>query len=527
MAPDVTPENVSENPVDPRFDQELPPDLRSDPDRMTGRERRRRIILLAILILLLALLSYLTYYFVNNRKLPSLGIAPPGSDQIAPPRYLYSISGQGKSELVRPVGVGVGPDGRVYVVDFGNHRVSVFANRGAYLFSFDKTAEGPLINPVHLAVKGNEIWVSDRRLRGIFIFDLEGKYLRKFTPKNENLTWTPLAFSFDGSGAMRVTDVGNTDLHRLVYFSSDGSRTATVGQTGQVKSLFESPGSFLFPNGVAVAKSGDVYISDGDNRRVQVFTSKAAFKGFVDTSGVPRGIAIDAKQRLYVADALAHTIDVYDLKGKKLTQFGERGFAPGQFNYPNDITIDSAGKIYISDRENNQVQVWGWPVVSLPPLPPARSPWAWLIAALCLSPLLLLPLLARRRKTRIVVSPEFVDALALVGEIPAVSGKSRLKLVAPIEDKSIYEGRVVDDVDLGELIAFEEYSESDVRALMDRYKIEQRPAVLLTMAMRAKALGTEDKQIRWMAMLAEVRAVDVKEFRTIFLKRDLTETDSD
>ena len=62
---------------------------------------------------------------------------------------------------------------------------------------------------------------------------------------------------------------------------------------------------------------------------------------------------------------------------------------------------------------------------------------------------------------------------------------------------------------------------------MDRYKIEQRPAVLLTMAMRAKALGTEDKQIRWMAMLAEVRAVDVKEFRTIFLKRDLTETDSD
>ena len=137
-------------------------------------------------------------------------------------------------------------NGRVYVVDFGNHRVSVFANRGAYLFSFDKTAEGPLINPVHLAVKGNEIWVSDRRLRGIFIFDLEGKYLRKFTPKNENLTWTPLAFSFDGSGAMRVTDVGNTDLHRLVYFSSDGSRTATVGQTGQVKSLFESPGSFLF-----------------------------------------------------------------------------------------------------------------------------------------------------------------------------------------------------------------------------------------------------------------------------------------
>ena len=46
------------------------------------------------------------------------------------------------------------------------------------------------------------------------------------------------------------------------------------GKTAQVKQLSEAPGDFLFPNGVAVDKSNNVYISDGDNRRIQVFSSE-------------------------------------------------------------------------------------------------------------------------------------------------------------------------------------------------------------------------------------------------------------
>ena len=346
--------------------------------------------------------------------------------------------------------------------------------RGRYLFSFKKTSEGNLVNPVHLAVKGNEVWVSDRRYRTIFIFDLEGKYLRKYEPEGgKDFTWTPLAFSFDTTGALRATDVGETDKHRLLYFSVDESLTASVGKTGQALTLSENPGDFLFPNGVAVAKNGDVYVSDGDNRRVQVFDSNAGFVRFVDTSGVPRGMAIDDKQRLYVADALAHTIDVYTLKGTRLTAFGERGFGPGQFNYPNDIAIDRRGRIYISDRENDQVQVWGWPVAEPPAdrvAPSPFSPW-------CLLPLLLLPLLLLlRRKVRIVVTPEFVAGLERFEEIAAVAESKRLKLIAPVEDRAVYEGREVEGVVLTELLTFEEYSESDAQSLVDRYRIEESVA---------------------------------------------------
>lgn len=491
-----------------------------DPEKMTSREKRRRLILLAILLLILALLGYLTYYYVQNRRLPSIGVASIPNDYIAPPEYLYSISGQGDAALQRPVGVGVADDGRVYVVDFGKRRVSVFTNQGRYLFSFSKTPDGDLFNAVHLAVRGNEVWVSDRYYRKIYIFDLNGNYVRTFTPKQKLPKWTPLAFSFDTSGALRVTDVGQTNLHRLLYFSVDGSRTASVGHTAQANSLQDQPGGFMFPNGVAVGPAGDVYVADGDNRRVQVFNPAGVFERFIDTSGVPRGIAIDSKGRLYVADALAHTIGVYDLKGKFLTQFGTRGFGAGQFNYPNDIALDKGGRIYISDRENDRIQVWAWPAAQLPKLAAPKGAWPWLTALACLLPLLLIPLLLSRRKIRFIVTPDFMDGLIAAEEIDAVYRKSKLRLIAPEADRALYEGRIVEAVDLGELLFFEEYSESDALSIKNRLHTDDRNSMLIAMALRAKALATTDEDLRLQAMVVDIRVVDVAEFREIYLKRD-------
>ncbi len=480
---------------------------------MTKREVRKRILLLSLLVVLLALLAYSTYYFIQNRRLPSVDIAAPEA-MIDPPQYLFSITGQGASALDRPIGVGVSTDGQtVFVADFGHNRISAFTRNGRYVRSFAKTADGNLQSPVHLAVKGDEVWVTDRRLRNIVIFSTQGAFKKMFEPKNETLDWTPLALTFDSAGALRVTDVDNTSKHQLMIFSEDGSRTATVGKTVQVKSAEESPGGFYFPNGLAVSRRGEIFVSDGDNRRVQVFDEKGEFKRFVDTSGIPRGIAIDAKQRLYAVDAVAHTVDVYDLDGKRLTQFGSQGFGPGQFNYPNDVAVSGA-RIYVTDRDNNQVQVWGWPVAQPPAVAAPTTPLGWL---LCLSPLLLLPLLLLRRRVRIVVTPDFVDSLAAAGEIRAVADRRRLRLVAPEEDLAAYEGKVVDGVTLTELIEFEQYSESDARALVDRLDVAQREAIVVSMAQRARALGTEDRDLRRIGVLADVRVVDVEEFKSMYL----------
>jgi hypothetical protein len=348
------------------------------------------------------------------------------------------------------------------------------------------------------------------------VFDLEGKYLRTFTAKDEKLVWTPLAFAFDPDGSLRVTDVAESDKHRVHFFSAEGSRTATIGRTEQVNTLEQSPGAFLFPDGVAVAPNHTVYISDGDNRRVQVFAADGTFKSFVNTSGVPRGLAVDQKQRLYVVDALAHTIDVYDLAGRQIVAFGSHGFGPGQFNYPNDVAVDKNGRIYVSDRDNDQIQVWGWPVAEPPAvrLPQKPADLAW-----CLTPLLLLPLLLLRRRTRFIVTPEFVEALAASGDLTAVVSSKRLRFVAPLTDEALYAGRSFGDVPASEIVMFEEHSEPDVRAMIDKLHVGEREAILLSMAQRAKALGTEDLQLRWLSTVAEVRPVDAAEFRETYLRQ--------
>lgn len=485
-------------------------------NQMTPRERRRRIIALTVLVLLLALLSYATYYFIQNRRLPVVDIAAP-EQPLEPPRFLYAITGEGDNELTRPVGVGVSQDGRVYAVDFGKRRVSVFTNGGEYLFSFQDVDGGKqLRNPVHLVIEGDEVWVTDRRLRGIYVFDLDGKYKRTFVPTNEeDFVWTPLALAFSDQGELRVTDVGKTERHQLHFFSEEGSRTATVGKTLQVNQPDEGPEGFLFPNGLAVASDGRVYVSDGDNRRVQVFDENAEFQAFVDTSGIPRGIAIDSEERLYVVDAVAHTVDIYDLEGKRLSQFGSQGFGPGQFNFPNDVAIDRGNRIYVTDRDNNQVQVWGWPVAQPPAVTLPSSPWGWLA---CLAPFLLLPFLLLLRKVRVVVTPDFVDGLVAAGEIAAVAKRRRLRLVIPEQDAPLYEGRVVDDIVLSDVLHAESYSESDARAIAERVECAEREAMLLAMATRARALGTTDRDLRRLAVLVETRAVSIEEFRERFLK---------
>jgi hypothetical protein len=356
--------------------------------------------------------------------------------------------------------------------------------------------------------------VTDRRHRAIFVYDLEGKFRRRFTPRGEKLNWAPLALAFSNRGELRVTDVNASAKHRLHYFSAEGSRTATVGRTVQVTSLNEAPGGFYFPNGVAVSRDGSVFVSDGNNRRVQVFDDKGEFKEMLDTSGVPRGLAIDEKQQLYVVDAVAHTVDIYTLDGEQLTQFGSQGFGPGQFNFPNDIALDGRRRIYVSDRSNGQVQVWGWPVAEPPAVAAPTSLLGWLA---CLAPLLLLPFLLLLRKIRIVVTPDFVEAIVDAERVRAVAGRRRLRLVAPEEDRDLYEGRTEEGIDLATVVVFESHSESDAQAVVDKSGVSENDAIYLSMAMRARALGTADRDMRRNAVLADVRVISFEDFERDYL----------
>jgi hypothetical protein len=119
-----------------------------------------------------------------------------------------------------------------------------------------------------------------------------------------------------------------------------------------------------------------------------------------------------------------------------------------------------------------------------------------------------------------VVTPDLIAGLEALEEIKAVQDRKRLKLIAPIEDRPLYENRQPEGVSLVDLLTFEEHSESDAQSIQERLRCTDREALLLAMAMRAKALGTDEQSLRLLAIVADIRTVDVKEFREYFLNRD-------
>ena len=486
---------------------------------VAGRERRsriKRIVALVLLLLLLALIGWSAAYYAANRRfaIPFLDTADQG---VTPPEYLYSITGpEGPDALTQPIGLDVTEDDRVYVVDVKSAVVRVYDVEGQYAFSFSaiESAESTsLVQPARVMESPDgEIWVTDRRLRGIFIFGRDGTFLREFAPSGDLPdTWAPIAVAFDGEGRVYVSDVGITTEHQVIVLQPDGTEITRFGKTAQTQRIQDSPGDFYFPNGIAIANNGDIFVADGNNRRVQVFDSQGTFKQILATSGTPRGVVIDREQRLYVVDALAHVVDIYKLDGTRIVSFGGAGVGVGQFRFPSDVALDRRGRIFVSDRENHQVQVWGWPTGILPPITVPESPVQW---GICLSPLLLLliPLL-RRRKT-FVVTEDFVEGMALAEKLPLMNDR-RFRWTVPQADVLKYAGRVIDGISLDDLLIGEPHSESDVNELVEKTGIDRGTAVLLTMASRAGRLATEGDDLR---VPAESLGVDVVN-RAQFLER--------
>ncbi len=513
----------------------MPSDDPQDMDPMTGpgaqdapmttggamaRARRRRLIILIALAVLLAVLGYTAYYYTQNRRLPIPTVVA-GGQKLTPPQFLYAFSGTDAQAMTRPTGIAVIGD-RVYVTDFALRSLRAYTRAGVFLFDFGPIEDGKnthLDSPVHMAVsKAGEIWVTDRSLKGVYIFDADGNYLRKFVPNGDpEFDWSPLAIAFGADGNVFISDVGNSDNHRILAFALDGLLLAEWGHTEQIASVGDSPGNFLFPNGIAVKGSGAntlVFVADGNNRRVQVFKSDGTFVRIINSSGTPRGLALDAEGRLYVVDALSHRVDVYTEAGALLATFGENGAGPGQFNFPNDIVTDSAGRILITDRDNNQVQVWGYSVAEIPGVTTVE-PGLWWLYLLPL-PLLLLPFLLRRR--RFVATPDFVDGM-IVAELVTAMTKGRWRWVMTEADAALYEGRVAEGVDLGQLLHGEPYSDTEAGIIRDRFGIPTQRAGLLAMGQHYHVLCTEDVELARYAAALGVDVYDRSSWLARFAKK--------
>jgi DNA-binding beta-propeller fold protein YncE len=122
-------------------------------------------------------------------------------------------------------------------------------------------------------------------------------------------------------------------------------------------------GQFSYPYGLAVDSSGNVYVADRDNYRIQKFTSSGVFITKWGSSGSgdgqfnrPYGIAVDSAGNVYVADTENDRIQKFTSSGVFITEWGSFGSGDGQFDGPFGVAIDRLGNVYVAERDNNRVQ---------------------------------------------------------------------------------------------------------------------------------------------------------------------------
>jgi DNA-binding beta-propeller fold protein YncE len=164
----------------------------------------------------------------------------------------------------------------------------------------------------------------------------------------------PRLIAVDSSGNVYVADTAN---NRIQKFTSTGSFLSKWGSLGT------GDGQFDWPTGIAVDSSGNVYITDFNNNRIQKFTSTGSFLSKWGSLGTgdgqfdwPTGIAVDSSGNVYITDFNNNRIQKFTSTGSFLSKWGSLGTGDGQFHSPSGIAVDNSGNIYVTEYDNNRIQ---------------------------------------------------------------------------------------------------------------------------------------------------------------------------
>jgi sugar lactone lactonase YvrE len=217
--------------------------------------------------------------------------------------------------------------------------------------------------------RGGHIWIADRcganscagsALAPVMEFDSSGALLRAF---GEKMFVFPHGFWLDSDGNIWLTDGQGRDGkgHQVFKFSPDGAVLMTLGKAGVAG---DGTDTFNQPNAVAVAASGDIFVSDGHtpnrgNARVIKFNRNGKFikqwGGHGSGHGqfeVPHALAFDSRGRLFVADRANNRIQIFTQDGEYLDEWK-------QFGRPSGIFIDKNDVMYVADSESTDRDGYG------------------------------------------------------------------------------------------------------------------------------------------------------------------------
>jgi sugar lactone lactonase YvrE len=301
-----------------------------------------------------------------------------------------SVDGVGAAaHFNHPADVAVDSAGNVYVADTANHTLRKVTADGvvttlagtAGMFGTGLAARFRIPLGVAVDSTGN-----------VYVADQFNSTIRKVTPAGivTTLAGTPgrpgsgdgagpaVRFNFptgvavDSAGNVYVADQLNNTIRKI---TTDGVVTTLAGTlAGGSADGTGAAASFSFPTDVAVDGAGNVYVADQFNNTLRKVTAAGVVTTLAGTAGMsgtadgtgpaarfnsPTGVAVDSTGNVYVADQNNYTLRKVTAAGVVTTLAGTAGMfgtADGtgpaaRFDFPTGVAADSAGNVYVADKD--------------------------------------------------------------------------------------------------------------------------------------------------------------------------------
>jgi len=306
-----------------------------------------------------------------------------------------TVDGTGAAAQLSPLGpLTIDSSGNLYFADFGVNGANVIrkvtpSGKVTTLFggtlhsSVGSGAAGTFVETGNLAVdQENDLYVVDSGNNLLwkispagsvsgFVGDRDGFGNTDGTGAVARFS-SPSGAALDQYGNLFVADSRNNVIRKI---TPGGVTTTFAGMDSNQGGSSDGPGAsaqFNFPTGVAVDKSGNVYVADTGNSTIRKITSSGIVSTFAGSAGAigsadgasaaalfnsPEGVAVDQNGYVYIADSENFTIRKITPEGAVTTlagTAGQLGSADGtgsaaQFVLPDSLAVDAEGNIYVAD----------------------------------------------------------------------------------------------------------------------------------------------------------------------------------
>lgn len=319
--------------------------------------------------------------------------------------------GAGEGQLNRPIALALDEANRLYVLEAGNRRISVFdAVSGDFFETWPAPADPARawLDPVDIAAsKGGAVYLLDRARGQVLRYSSRGEILGSFgTPgSGAGQMSAPRGIAVAPDSSVWIADAGNG---RLLRFSARGLLLGTHGSPGRGAGQFEGlqdvtvagsgavltaesdpasewtriqhldetltpftswgNGEFKSLASIGISAGNSVFVADPADNSFQRFSLTGEFDHrlggdheTVGKIGSATGLDLARDGRLiYLADSRYHRIRRFDVGGILRDSFGDGGTEDaGHLNQPGDVAVAPDGTVYVADTGNRRLQRFG------------------------------------------------------------------------------------------------------------------------------------------------------------------------